>query len=196
MTTVPVRRPVAAGKKATVRAHSAPGLTALLHKFCARLKSPLTVTPVIVTAALTELSTTTYAGDGTEVPAVTLPKIRFAGDKLTPGAVPVPLRTTNCVPFVSTIFNSPLLPPVVAGLNVTEMAQLPLAGRVTGKEPQFDEVKAKSPVAETLPTVNVLGPWLVNVTICAGLVVPTVWLPKVRLLAERPPVGSKPTPLS
>ena len=37
---------------------------------------------------------------------------------------------------------------------------------------------------------------MVNVTICAGLVVPTVWLPNVRLLAERPPVGSKPTPLS
>lgn len=158
MTAVPVRTPVAAGENVTVSAHSAPALKALVHKFCAKLKSPLTVTPVTVIEPFVEFPTITFAADCAEVPTVTLPKIKFAGDKLTPGAVPVPLRSTNCVPLVLVIFNSPLLFPVVAGLNVKKIVQLAPAASTVGNEAQFDEVEAKSPFAEMLFTVKVLGP--------------------------------------
>jgi hypothetical protein len=62
-------------------------------------------------------------------------------------------------------------------------------------EPQL-LVWAKSPAAVIEVIASAELPEFVRVTFCAVLTVPTCWLPKVTLLAERLTSGAKPVPLS
>src|SRR5438046_10468938 len=57
-------------------------------------------------------------------------------------------------------------------------------------------VWAKSPFAVTLVRLSAAPPVLVSATACAALVVPTVWLPKLRLDGDKlPAAGVFPTPV-
>ena len=87
---------------------------------------------------------------------------------------------------------APVLVPVVVGVKVTPKVQLADTASVA---PHVLPVVAKSPVGRMLVMLNVAVPVLVKVTVCALLVVPTSWLLKVRLLADRLAMGITPVPL-
>jgi hypothetical protein len=98
-----------------------------------------------------------------------------------PGVVvlPVPVNETVCgLPEAeSVIVIAPVRVPDCDGAKVTLMMQLAPALSV---DVQLF-VCAKSPLAVMPDKVNVEPPLLLKVTDCAALVVPTCWLPKVRL---------------
>src|SRR5690349_8811058 len=100
------------------------------------------------------------------------------------GATPVPLSATVCgLPGRgSETVIAPLRTPVAVGEKVTLMLQLAAGARVAGLTGQLF-VCAKSPLAETPMVVAVL-PLLLTLTVRALLVVPTSWLPKLRLEGE------------
>jgi hypothetical protein len=77
--------------------------------------------------------------------------------------------------------------PDAVGVNVTLMVQLAPAAT---ELPQV-LVWAKSPLAETLVRFSEALPVFESVTVCAALVVPTVWLVKVNEEAERLTTGAE-----
>ena len=99
-----------------------------------------------------------------------LPKETEAGERLTLGAVPVPVRLAVCgLPAaLSATLSVPLRAPVAVGVNVTLIVQLVLAARVEGLKGQL-LVWAKSPllvpVIEMLLMVSAELPLLVRVTV-------------------------------
>ena len=109
--------------------------------------------------------------------------------------MPVPLREMVCglAPPVSEIDTIALRLPVAVGLNLTVIVQLPPAGTL---DPQvFDWVKSLGFVPfSAIPILNADVPTLVRVTVCAELIVPTFWLPKLRLVVER--LTEVPVPVS
>ena len=104
--------------------------------------------------------------------------------------VPVPERDTLCgLPDAESVtVIAPLRVPLCDGVKVTLMVQLEPAVKVAGQL----LVWAKSPPATMLLMVSDAPPLLVSVTACAALVVPTCWLPKVRLLGEKVTAGVLP----
>ena len=124
------------------------------------------------------------------VATVWLANVRLVDDKLTTGAVAataVPLSETFCGLDAPLSVNemAPVSVPEAVGVNVTEIVQLALAARL---DPQLF-VSAK--LAEGLmPLIEREAlPVLVKVTLCAGLVVATVWLAKVRLVDDKLTTG-------
>src|SRR5947209_4698591 len=85
--------------------------------------------------------------------------------------LPVPLSETVCgLPLAESVtVIAPVRVPVVEGVNVTEMLQLAPALNELGQA----FVCAKSPLAAMPLIVSAAPPLLVNVTLCAALVVPT-----------------------
>jgi hypothetical protein len=130
-------------------------------------------------------------------------KALVVGERLASGAVPVPFKVTVCGlgVAVSLKFNVAVRLPAVVGVNVTPTVQVLGDGAVGTVIPvQLSELLAKSPgfvpVSETLVMVTLALPPLVRVTICTGvLVVPTAWLPNVKVEAERPTDPSMPVPI-
>src|SRR2546421_9536398 len=86
--------------------------------------------------------------------------------------------------------------PLAVGVNVTLMVQLALIA----SELEQLSVSLKSlvlaPVTAILLILSASVPLFVSVTVCAGLVVPTFWLLKLKLVALRlsPGVGTTPVP--
>jgi hypothetical protein len=108
-------------------------------------------------------------------------KVKEVGERLTTGAVPVPVRLTDWVvagPSLSVMVNEPLREPAALGANVTLRVQLAPAATLV---PQV-LVSAKSPLPVpamlTLVMLSVASPVLVSVMGAAELAVPTTWLPK------------------
>jgi hypothetical protein len=102
-----------------------------------------------------------------------LPKVTLAGLRLTPGAVPVPLKVTVCVLPVNPLLLSamvrvPLSVPVVVGANVTEIVQESPAAKLL---PQL-LVWPKLALGVMPVTVSAEPPVLLRVTSCGPLVVP------------------------
>ncbi len=92
------------------------------------------------------------------------------------GAVPVPLKLTDCgLPLaLSVSVRLPERLPVMVGVNVTLITQLPLAAtEVLVLHVVPVAATAKSPVAARLVKVSDAVPLLVTVTALAALVVPT-----------------------
>ena len=87
------------------------------------------------------------------------------------------MRLVDWVPALSVTLNLPCLTPTAIGLHVTLIVQLDFAA---SEVPQL-LVWAKLPVVLTVMPVRELVCRLVSVTACDGLVVPTCWLPNVRL---------------
>src|SRR5262249_15170631 len=91
--------------------------------------------------------------------------------------------------------------PVALGVKVTEIVQLAFAASVLGAIGQVGfGANAKSPafVPPSVIELIVSGavPVFFSVTDCSGLVVLTVWLPKVRLAGVSVTAGCVPLPLS
>src|SRR6266481_3917124 len=108
---------------------------------------------------------------------------------------PLPLNSTGCAPPPSCCtLTDAVRKPVAVGLNLTSMAQLELAGTL---EPQV-VVSTKSPkLFPTIPIPRMLNgvlPVLVNVTLCGGLKVPTLWSGKSRLVGDN--LTTVPVPVS
>src|SRR5215472_658935 len=180
---VPVRVPVAAGVNVTLIAQDAPAATDVPQLFvCAKSLAfvPITAILVMLSGALPVLLNITACAP-LVVPTVWLAKVRLVGDRLTAGAEmdpPVPVRPTVCgLPLaLSLTVRVPVRVPVALGVNVTLIVQdAPAATDV----PQLF-VCAKSPalvpVTARLVMLNAAFPVLLNVTGCAALVVPTIWL--------------------
>jgi hypothetical protein len=110
------------------------------------------------------------------------------GERLTRGAVPVPVRLTDWVAglALSVIVTAPVRVPAAVGLKVTLSVQLALAARL---EPQV-LVWEKSPLAVMLEIVRAPLPLFVSVIVSGGLVVPTTWLPKSYDDGERATKGT------
>ena len=111
--------------------------------------------------------------------------------------MPVPDRLTVCgLPeALSVMVTEAARLPVAVGAKVTLMLQLPPA---TTELPQLlDSLKSPlfAPVTAMLVMVKAAVPVLVRVTGCAELVIPRVWLPKVRLVELRLTVGPPPVPV-
>jgi hypothetical protein len=124
------------------------------------------------------------------VPAATL-KVGVAAAGV--AAVPVPLSATVCGDplALSVRVNVPGRVPLAVGANVTEIVQFAPAATL---DPQL-LVSPKSPEAAIDVTESAAVPELVSVTVCAALVVLTVWEAKVRLVGETAAVGPDPVPV-
>jgi hypothetical protein len=99
-------------------------------------------------------------------------------------AVPVPLRFTFCglVLALSLKLMLPVRVPVAFGEKVTETVQLVPAASVAGPTGQFD-ANAKSLVLIVVLLIVNADDWLlVTVTTCGGLVVPSAWPAKFKLV--------------
>src|SRR5437667_12525333 len=96
---------------------------------------------------------------------------------------PAPVRLTVCgLPEVLSVARRlPVRVPDAVGENVTLMAQVP----PTATELPQLSVSAKSPLVEIVVIAKAAEPVFVSVTVCAALVVPTVWLAKVSEAGER-----------
>lgn len=138
--------------------------------------------------------TLTLAVDCELLPTVTLPKLSVAGERLTPGAAPVPLSETICVPAASLITAVPVRVPAAVGVKVKVSAQVAFAAR--GLDDVHVSLSAKSPLTVTLLMLKALPPLFVKVTDCELLVVFTVSLPNVTLVGERLAPGALPVPVS
>jgi hypothetical protein len=134
---------------------------------------------------------------GLVVPRFWLPKATLLAVRLTVGLVPVPVRLTVCglpAALSETVSVAVRLPGAV-GVNVTLMVQLPPAASelpqvvVSGKSPGL------GPVTARLAMLKARLPLFVRVTDCAGVEVPSNWLPKVRVVAERPTSAAVPVPV-
>ncbi len=112
----------------------------------------------------------------------------------------MPVRATDCWLLATSLLLSVISKvvvrvPVPVGAKVTLMVQLlPTATEL----PQV-LVSAKSPELPPVGAMLLIAkgalPWLVRVTVCAALVVPRVWLGKVRLLTVRLTTGAPPVPV-
>jgi hypothetical protein len=97
------------------------------------------------------------------VPTASAEKLKEAGERLTTGAVPVPVRLTVCVAglALSVSVIEPLREPVAVGVNVTLIVQEALAATL---EPQV-LVWEKSPLAAMLVMLRVALPVLLRVRV-------------------------------
>jgi hypothetical protein len=121
-----------------------------------------------------------------------LPKERLLGEKDTLGVVPVPLRVMVCgLPVASSVtVTAPLALPASVGAKLTLITHEPPAAMV---EPQLLVSENPAPAA-TAEMVSWAVPLFVRVTGCVWLLVPTAWLPKLKLLWEKETPGAVPVP--
>ena len=85
--------------------------------------------------------------------------------------------------------------PGAVGVNVTLIVQLPPAVTELPHVLAWAKSPAFVPVTARLVMLKLAFPVLFRVTVCAVLVVPTDWLPKVRLVAVRLTTGAVPVPV-
>jgi hypothetical protein len=188
MLRVPVRVPEAVGLKVTLMLQLAPAATEL-PQLSVSAKSPLAEILVIVKLTVPVLVSVTVCA-ALVVPTVWLANVNEEAERLTVvvGAVPVPVRLTVCgLPeALSVMLKVPVRVPEAVGVKVMLMVQLAPAAT---ELPQLS-VSAKSPLGEILVIVRAALPVLDSITVCAALVVPTVWLAKVSEEAERLTAGA------
>src|SRR5712692_4054243 len=104
--------------------------------------------------------------------------------RVTAGATPVPVSVTVCGPpgrVLETVI-APLRTPVAKGLNAALMVQLARPARVAGLTGHVLPC-VKSPLMAMLIVVAI-APLFLTVMGCVALMVPTIWLPKLKLLGE------------
>ena len=96
---------------------------------------------------------------------------------------------------MSVMVRAPLKLPALAGVNVTLIVQLAPAATLVPQVLVWAKSPALVPLRVMLVMLRVALPLLVRVTELAALVVPTAWLPKLRLVGERLTAGWVPVPL-
>jgi hypothetical protein len=187
--TVPVRVLIAFGWKVTLTVQLAPTAIELPQVFVS-LKSDVSVPPIakLVTVTVeppTFLTVTVCAA--LVAPRTVIGNVKLDVDRLI-SLMPVPVRLIDCgLPLaLSVILAAPLRVPVAEGLNVMLIVQLALAASVV---PHVLVCK-KSPLIAMLVMLRVAVPVFLRVTLWAALVVPTAWLVKVRLVADKLTAGA------
>ena len=123
------------------------------------------------------------------VPTVWLLNVNDAGLTPTTGVTPTPVparfTTSGLLASLSVIVTAAALVPVAVGVNVALIVQFPPAA---SELPQVF-VAAKSPLSVPVTAIPLMAkadaPLLVSVVLCALLVDPTVWFPKLKLLLDR-----------
>jgi hypothetical protein len=181
------------GSKVTLMAQFDPAATELPHVFVSAKSAPsapLIVMPLRLSAPLPVLDTFTDCA-ALLVPKSSPEKATLLGDTATTGVpeplLPVPLRETVCVPAPSATLSVAVSPPVMEGVKVTAIVHVPpLAATEALVEqvvPLEGIVKSPAfvPVNDMLLIVSAELVLFVSVTVCAALVVPTVWPAKARL---------------
>lgn len=133
-------------------------------------KSPFALMLVMLKAAVPLLVSVTGCA-ALVVPSACVPNVRLVADKLTAGAVPVPVRLIDCglLAALSVIVTMPVLVPVAAGSKVTLIVQL----APPATELPHVLVSVKSPLAVILVMFKVSVLVSLSVTACAALLVPT-----------------------
>jgi hypothetical protein len=106
---------------------------------------------------------------------------------VTLGVVPVPEALTEPLPPSLVMLMVALFAPEVAGANVTLNAALPPAAI---DEKEAGENLNSELEDEMLVTLSGALPVFDMVTVCAAEVVPTVWLPKLRVVGDTPRTGT------
>jgi len=103
-----------------------------------------------------------------------------------PGTTPVPLKDTCCgLPAaLSVTFIAAVRLPETVGLNLILKAQLTPAANELPQVWVSEKSAALVPVIAMPAIVNVVVPTFVNVTDLAALVVPTLTVPKLKLVGE------------
>ena len=150
-TTRPLRRPLEIGEKSIAIAHVPEAVTGFEIEqvvLGSSAKSPLVVTPVMFSELVPVLvKVTDFAA--AVVPTTVLPKVRLEGFNDTPGAVPVPLSVTVCVPplALSVMVTTPVRVPLAVGVNVTAIVHVPEAAIGVEIEQVVPAPRAKSPLA-------------------------------------------------
>ena len=144
-------------------------------------KLPVTAILEIVSDAVPVLINVTDCGE-LVVFTTCPPKDRLAGRRLTAGAnaapVPVRLAVWGLLSALSLTVNVPVRIPDAVGVKVTLIVQLALPAR---PDPQLS-VSAKSPLTVAPLTVKGVDVRFVRTMGWELLVVPTDWLPKLRLV--------------
>jgi len=126
-----LRLPVADGVNVTVTEQVLLGVTVAPVQVSALLAKSPAFTPPIVTAEMARLAVpvlvTVSPWAAPVVLRTWLPKLKPRADKLTTGAVPVPLKVTVCglLKALSVKFSGALRLPVADGVNVTLTVQVP-----------------------------------------------------------------------
>ena len=203
-----VLEPAAVGVKVTEMVQLAPAarVLGLVGQVFVWPKSaalvPVSPIELIVSGAVPELVKVTFCA-ALEVPTACWPKPRLVGESVTAGAVatPVPASVTECgVPgALSLMLTEAVRAPAALGVKVTEIVQLFPGARVLGLSGQllsWAKSPACAPASPMLEISSGAAPEFVSVTFWAALVVPTSWLPKVRLPGFRVTPATVPVPLS
>jgi len=120
--------------------------------------------------------------------------LRLTTSELVPRPVPTRLTVWGLPVALSVMVNEAVRVPLAVGLKVTLMAQLPLAATELPQLLVWAKSPAFVPVMAMLVRLKEAPPVLVRVTVSAALTVPTAWLAKLRLAAERLTVGELAAP--
>lgn len=189
MVTEAERLPMAVGAKVTLTLQFPPAGSEL-GQVLVWLKSPAfvpdTATEVMLMAAVPVLLRVTGCA-ALVVPRVWAPNVRLVAVRLSDAPPPVPARLTVCgLPEAESLMLSPAVrAPGDVGVKVRLMVQLAAAARELPQLLDCAKSPGLAPVSETPAMLTLPVPVLFTVTIWAVLVVPTVWVGKVRLIAER-----------
>jgi hypothetical protein len=160
------------------------------EKFAGVLVEQAVLADTVVFPALVTLENSTVVGGAPG------PEVTFAMTSVPEGVlpeVPVPVSAIVCVLpatplLLSVIVTAPVRVPSAVGVKVTSIVQLAPGNNgapVSREQEVAVGTRAKSPLTVMLVMVSEAVPLLVKVTLCAGVVAPIVWFPKLRLFVER-----------
>ena len=125
-----------------------------------------------------------------------MPNDTLVCDRLTAGPAPVPVRVTLAdVWELLDRLTSALNDPDAAGVKVTLMVHVAAAARLVPQLFVSAKALALVPRIDTLSTLSARVPVLVSTVVCAVLVFPTAWAPKLKLLGEKLAEVDPPEPL-
>src|SRR5271165_49204 len=190
----PVRAPAVVGWKAIETLQLAPGLIFWLQVLV-WVKLPLVPMLEMVNVPLPVLVRVTNRS-GLLVFTSCVPKVRPFDDKLTTGAVPVPLTVILCgLPTaLSVMLTAAVRVPVAVGANVMFTLHADLGCNL---EQLVLTAKSAASAPLTCTSETVTGTFveiLLRLDPCGELLVPTFWLPKVTLVVEGARMLSNKTP--
>lgn len=155
---------------------------------------PPTVTPVIDNGAVPLLLTVTVCA-ALVLPTAWEPNDTLAGDRVTAGAVPVPVKPRLCgLPAaLSAIATVADRAPVATGSKVTDTEHEAFTASVAGANGQLSPSEKSpefGPPTVTALIANGAVPTFFTVALSPPLIVPTAWLPNVRLVGDTDIAGA------
>ena len=197
------RLPTAVGVKVTVTVQSTPaasdaGQVVLWEK--SPLLAPVTWKLLRVRLAFPVFVSVTD-WEGLVTPIVRLAKVRVGGERVTAGPVPVPVRLALWMLFATLLVLSVTVTVAVrapGALRSKSQTDCATAVRGHGGAASYwsgNNHRNSFPESTMLAMVKLALPVLLNVNVCATLVVPRLWLLNDRPGNESPATGPVPVPL-